>query len=286
MKRTLFYACLLFLSVGFAQAQVYDYPLDNGDTLWYPYHFAQDTNDSIYTIITVPSQDVYSWQGHQKPSGHLSIPDSLPLPYWMCDSTGWNSYPGGFDQAWRDLAPRCPVVRIGSEAFGNCKDLTSVIIPNTVKEIYFSFMGCTGLIDITIGKTVEEMRGALNGCTHLTNIRCLAEYPPMCNESTFNNVPNYADIIVPCGSAYRYQLSDYWNVFSRITEDCDAIDDVEDNNIRVWSDAGQIRVEGAKGQPLHIFDMEGRQVTNRNLPVGVYVVKIGDLLIRKAVVIK
>lgn len=286
MKKILLYASLLFMSVGIAQAQVYNYPLDNGDTLWYQYHFAQGDNDSLYTIITVPNNTVYSWQGHQKPSGQLIIPDSLPLPWWRCDTTGWDNYPGGFDQAWRDLAPKCPVVKIGSEAFGNCSGLTNVIIPNTVKEINYSFWGCTGLVDITIGKFVEEMRGALQGCNHLTTIHCHAEYPPICNESTFRDIPSYADIIVPCGAAYRYQLSDYWMDFSRITEDCDGIDDAEDDGIRVWTEDGQIKVEGADGLILHVFDMEGRQIANNNIPTGVYLVKIGSYPARKVVVIR
>lgn len=147
-------------------------------------------------------------------------------------------------------------------------------------------MGCTGLVDITIGKYVEEMRGALQGCNHLTTIHCHAEYPPICNESTFRDIPSYADIIVPCGAAYRYQQSDYWMNFSRITEDCDGIDDAEVDGIRVWTENGQIKVEGADGLILHVFDMEGRQITNNNIPTGVYLVKIGSYPARKVVVIR
>ena len=59
MKKIILYASLLFMSVGIAQAQVYNYPLDNGDTLWYQYHFAQGDNDSTYVVITSPRGNLY-----------------------------------------------------------------------------------------------------------------------------------------------------------------------------------------------------------------------------------
>lgn len=313
MKKTLFFAFLLFLLGGNAQAQneVFCYSLGNGDTLWYQCHYAQNENDSNYAIISSPDPGGggYDWpSNHQKPSGHLSIPESLPQPWWWCDTTGWENYPGGFDQAWIDLAPRIPVVKIRYGAFSRCQDILSVIIPNTVKIIDFSFpycigltnvtipssvktihssfVSCTGLTSVTIGESVEELSDAFRGCTHLTTIRCHAEYPPICDEGTFRDVPSYADIIVPCGAAYRYQLSDYWMDFSRITEDCDGIDDAEDDGIRVWTEDGQIKVEGADGLILHVFDMEGRQIANNNIPSGVYLVKIGSYPARKVVVIR
>ena len=286
MKKTLLFANIFLLLAGFAQAQydIYDYPLDNGDTIWYTIHFAQGQNDSTYTIVTTPYTD-RTWGDHQKPSGQLIIPDSLPLPWWRCDTTGWENYPGGFDQAWRNLASRVPVVILGMEAFGDCHNIVSVIIPNTVRKVW-AFGGCTGLTSVEIGKFVEDMSYAFDGCTHLTTIRSRAEYPPICDEHTFDGVPNYADIIVPCGAAYRYQLSDYWNAFSRITEDCDDINDVENDGIHVWVEGRQIKVEGTKGQPLFIFDITGRQIANNNIPTGAYLVKIGNIPARKVVVIR
>lgn len=171
-------------------------------------------------------------------------------------------------------------------AFEGCTNLTTVVIPDATSSISWAFLGCTGLQSVTIGSSVEYMSGTFRGCSHLTSIRSRAEYPPICNEDTFDDVPPYADIIVPCGAAYRYQLSDYWNAFSRITEDCDGIDNVESNDIRVWVDGGQIKVDGAAGLTVCIFDLEGRMVSNGNLPTGVYMVRVDGLPARKVVVIR
>lgn len=178
------------------------------------------------------------------------------------------------------------VISIGDNSFGNCTGLTSVIIPDATKYVYWSFPNCTGLQSVTIGSSVESMNYAFKGCNHLTTINVRAEYPPTCNEETFENVPAYADVMVPCGAKYRYEVTDYWRNFSRITEDCDGIDGVEDDAIRVWADCGHIKVEGADGQAVRIFDMEGRMVTNGNLPTGVYMVKIGNHAAKKVVVIR
>ncbi len=129
------------------------------------------------------------------------------------------------------------------------------------------------------------MSYAFDGCTHLTTIRSRAEYPPICDEHTFDGVPNYADIIVPCGAAYRYQLSDYWMNFSRITEDCNGINDIEADDISIYSADGRIVVEGATDE-VNVFDMMGRRVRNNALPAGVYMVKVSDYPARKVVVVR
>ncbi len=322
MKKRLFFVFLFFLLVGNAKAQneVFCYPLDNGDTLWYKCHYAQNENDSNYAAISAPDagENNYWSSNHQKPSGHLSIPDSLPQPWWWCDTTGWENYPGGFEQAWRELATRLPVVKIGYGAFYRCQDILSVNIPNTVKTIVYSFpycigltnvtipssvktiqtafINCTGLTNITIGESVEELSDAFRGCTHLTTIRSLAEYPPICDEHTFEGVPNYADIIVPCGAAYRYQLSDYWNSFSRITEDCDAIDGADALNAKIYQRNGQVVVEGAEGNTVTLYDVNGRVLATKqdyDMPLrfdvpatGTYMIKIGSAPTRRVVVIR
>ena len=64
------------------------------------------------------------------------------------------------------------VTYIDDSAFQNCTSLTSVTIPNSVKEIgAFAFLNCTSLTSVTIPESVKEIRdGAFYNCTSLTSV--------------------------------------------------------------------------------------------------------------------
>ncbi|MCQ2292801.1 MAG: leucine-rich repeat protein [Bacteroidaceae bacterium] len=64
------------------------------------------------------------------------------------------------------------VTSIGEIAFYNCKSLSYVLIPNSVKNIESgAFSGCTGLTSVTIPNSVQSIeRGAFQGCSGLTSV--------------------------------------------------------------------------------------------------------------------
>ena len=62
------------------------------------------------------------------------------------------------------------------------------------------------------------------------------------------------------------------------------IKDLDDSNIRISVQNGNIVVEGADGEMVRIFDLTGRQVKNHSLSNGVYLVKIGDRIAKKVMV--
>ena len=65
-----------------------------------------------------------------------------------------------------------PVTGIGEWAFGNCTDMTSVIIPNSITEIgTCAFGGCTGLTSVALPDSVTSTGdGTFYGCSNLTSV--------------------------------------------------------------------------------------------------------------------
>ena len=65
-----------------------------------------------------------------------------------------------------------------------------------------------------------------------------------------------------------------------------SISEVANLNARVYAYDGRIVVESAEGMEVKVFDIVGRPVDNKALSTGVYIVKIGSLLIRKVMIIR
>ena len=115
------------------------------------------------------------------------------------------------------------VTNIGNSAFYYCSGLTSVTIPNSVTSIgYGAFYECSGLTSLTIGESVSSIGSYAFSSTGFSGgdtIFILAEVPPAITSTTFEGVPTNVIIRVPCGTLEDYQEADYWNNFTRISED-------------------------------------------------------------------
>ena len=115
------------------------------------------------------------------------------------------------------------VTSISNSAFSYCSGLTSVTIPNSVTSIgEMAFYFCSGLRSVTIGESVNSIGGnafASTGFSGGDTIFILAEVPPAITSTTFQGVPTNVRIRVPCGTLEDYQEADYWNNFTRISED-------------------------------------------------------------------
>lgn len=110
------------------------------------YYGIQSQNDITHQY------GVYVTAGNNKYSGNIVIPASFVHP--------------------SDSKITCTVIGIGWNAFGDCTDLISVEIPNTVTYIAEgSFKGCTELTSINIPESVKELKKeAFKGCTNLSSI--------------------------------------------------------------------------------------------------------------------
>ena len=103
-----------------------------------------------------------------------------------------------------------PITVIKGKAFYNCEDLTSIIIPNTVKIIGTAgntsgaFENCKNLKSITIGCNVEYIgKYAFRTCKKLETITCFAENAPLFGSDVFSNDANANKTInIPYNSDY------------------------------------------------------------------------------------
>ena len=78
-----------------------------------------------------------------------------------------------------------------------------------------------------------------------------------------------------------------WGLFADIIEACTAIAPVADASpVSITVRNGRIIVEGAPGDTVRIYDMMGREVPNKAVPTGVYLVKVGTRPAQKVVVLK
>ena len=164
---------MFFSQSVWAQDYAGSVTLDDGITIYY--RFLGDR-------ITICAPVNATWNGFNMPVGDLVIPASI--------THQGVSY---------------PVTDIEPEAFENCIDITSVIIPNSVNQIaYNAFFECSGITSLTIGSSVIDISdGAFAYCTALEEIHFRSANPPTLNSTAFyelDDVPVY----VPCGSLLNY----------------------------------------------------------------------------------
>lgn len=139
----------IFISMVGIKTHAHDISVKNADGVTINYNW---TNNKTELAVTYYGSDYRSNQT-QKYSGNIVIPEVV-----IYDGKSYN------------------VTSIGSNAFWNCSDLTSIHIPNSVKEIGLgAFSSCTGLTSITIPNSITKLEGkyydgVFYGCTNLISI--------------------------------------------------------------------------------------------------------------------
>ena len=111
------------------------------------------------------------------------------------------------------------VTSIGNVAFYACKNLTSVIIPNSVTIINPSaFRSCSSLTSVTIGSGVTNIGNiAFDGCLSMTVVYCFAANVPYTIGGAFNGSPiGSAILYVPAASVESYKSTSPWSGFGDI----------------------------------------------------------------------
>ncbi len=89
------------------------------------------------------------------------------------------------------------VAAITSGAFSDCKNLTSIELPNTIKIIEEgTFLGCSSLTSVTMGSVTSIEKYAFGECKSLTSIELPASLAKI-GEHAFKECTNLGAVIVP-----------------------------------------------------------------------------------------
>ena len=94
---------------------------------------------------------------------------------------------------------------IGESAFGSCKNLTSVTLPEGIDKLFRVFSGCTSLRRITIPESVVSANALFDNCTNLDSV----VLPP--------NITLLGSTFANCISLQNVTLPDSLQIIRRLT---------------------------------------------------------------------
>ena len=124
------------------------------------------------------------------------------------------------------------VVQIGNRAFEDCKEVTSVSLPSSVKCIeLYAFFGCEGLTSFTVPEGVETIEdSAFDGCENMESIS-LPQSLKSIGNWTFNYCRKLKSLTIPKGvTSIGYALGGwYYEMETMRVQEGNAVYDSRDN---------------------------------------------------------
>lgn len=111
-----------------------------------------------------------------------------------------------------------PVTELGANSFLDCSDLSSVIIPSSVKSLGEScFSDCNNLYSVNIKSPKITLGKECFASTRITDFTIMATTPPTISVDCFDgrNI-GHAELMVPKASVSSYQNAAVWKSFGTI----------------------------------------------------------------------
>ena len=198
------------------------------------------------------------------------------------------------------------VERIGVAAFGGCKYIEDIMLPNTVnwmgrRAFRYSkirnvimpegieivpegcFEGCEQLATVSLPESLKYVEDfAFNNDYKIETIYCRAEQTPSCGDFIFEDQTyNNTILYIPVGGLESYQNTYPWSLFKNIKEyDYSSNTPVEAAGIDIRAEGGAIVVSGNEAVPVEVYRTDGTLVRRtaesriNGLPRGLYIVKV------------
>ncbi len=193
--------------------------------------YSFQVNGIYYDIVGSASAGVvsvtYKDTNYNSYSGSITIPNTVTYNgnTYDVNSIGSNAFMNCTNLTSVTLPSQLD--RISSYAFKGCTALTSITVPNRVTNIGIeAFANCTSLKTVILGtestcSLTSIDRQAFDGCTALgtsdAKIYCRANTPPTIYTNTFTSATlSSAKLYVPGAKLSAYQAASYWKNFSSI----------------------------------------------------------------------
>ena len=260
---------------------------NNGDTFYISHYFPlSQSNALINWWANEQNHDPDKW--YYVIDAHSNI-DYENLYWWYSDAvdtimlTGYsNIYPIHYG-LWGGIFP---IVKLRCTAMGNLQ---------LVEQGYLS-----ATVDWRQNETPEQYQVSIGPVGNKPDSGAM--FYTADTFYTFTNLEPDTNYSVWVRKACRYTTAGYdtivWSDWSNeVVFTAVGIDEVEADGVRITSQRGSIMVEGAEGREVRVYDMLGREVNGKgksekgkvtlSVPAaGIYMVRVGELSIRRVVVVR
>ena len=157
------------------------------------------------------------------------------------------------------------VEAIGDRSFEHCINLDNLVIPSGIKTIgSYAFFDCISLSNIEIGSgliTINE--SAFGWCPNLCDVICMSVNVPNASENSFDGSLDNSILYVPALTINEYKHSKPWNKFKKIlTLDGEDVEEMIIND-PILSDTSI---------PMRIFSVDGKLI--EELYPGIHIVHL------------